>query len=96
MTAGEWRKGPSFNVNGVEMPTVQNNCGNGVAYVANPDDISVICAAPDLLDALEALLNECTVWTYDQPKQCEPDIESGNFNDAWNKARAIISRATGN
>jgi hypothetical protein len=53
-----------------------------VDYVYEEADADLICAAPDLLEALEAMIAEC-------------DPMHLNCGEPWCRARAAIARARG-
>lgn len=73
--------GPSFKISAVMWATDLNE-GD---YEARTADLHLIAAAPDLLEALERLSDQCDRWRYLDQK----------ITDAEKNARAVINKAKG-
>jgi hypothetical protein len=89
ITQGVWRKGErvSYGGNAHGFPIYFNDDGEQVVdYVYTEADADLICAAPDLLDALEMIVAEADSYT----------ARTGKPVYNWlDQARAAIAKARG-
>ena len=86
-TPGTWQVGPTMEVQGQPLPTVQNRCGLGVAYCM-PGDEHLIAAAPALLQELKNTVAAIEKWGKEHP-------ESGGWIGVIHGALKAIAQAEG-
>lgn len=93
-TPGPWRVGDAGST--VFGPPNGNPSPKTVARVLRRPDARLIAAAPELLEALRLLFNECTHYTEGEAFMSKiVDLDTGYGHEAWKKARAAIAKAEG-
>lgn len=85
-TPGPWHA----NIDENYATTVTNAEGVGIARVIDDDDARLIAAAPQMLEALEELVE-----LKDRRHSLPVEIYQESREKAWNKCRAAITAAKG-
>ena len=98
-TPGPWKYSPCHIEEG--PPVVLAADGWIIATTSSDDDARLIAAAPDLLEALEALTNDnlpdaIANYEYMQTEGNHAQLEQAEYSlRQWEKARAAIVKARG-